>query len=340
MLRQEEVERSVVPLPPSWSAPTQIDDVIDADGLELRRAGMSSRRLDVEAVGAAADWASSPRERSYFELLERVAVLDACPADGPDLPMRTRQGEPAGTCARHRAFPISDEPARWAYARSNGVAIQSDWDGACTRAEQELIERDRVMRAWLGDTVPRPFPFDLSASPLSRTRSYRWRAYAFPDSDRSPLAPDVHVVGMFGFPVREGVPLVFGYAARSKPDAAVEAAMREAVQLLAFLWGEDVPQAAPALTPTPLYHLETFQCRSRHEVLSRWLEEGHRRYRRDAANPPPRSTQVDFVDLTPGWLAGRFRVAKALCDAAIPLTFGQSPMTAHLPEDLRVHPIP
>jgi hypothetical protein len=38
-------------------------------------------------------------------------------------------------------------------------------------------------------------------------------------------------------------------------------------------------------------------------------------------------------------MEGGLRVAKAVCDDAMPLAFGDTPFTAHLPSKLRVHPI-
>jgi YcaO cyclodehydratase, ATP-ad Mg2+-binding len=338
---QQETDRqsSAFPLPLGWSSPARVDDRIDADRLELYRIGLSSRRSDVEAIGAAADWACSPGERGYFELLERVTILDACAPGGADLPLRTRHGAPAGTCRRQHAFPKSSEPARWEYARSNGVAIHSDWQRACAHAEQELVERERVLRAWLGDTVPRAMDTDLSASPLGRARSYEWRAYMFPACDDEPLRSDIAVVGVFGFPNRATLPLVLGYGARTDAAAALEAATRETAQLLAFLWGEEFSDH-PAPSPTPGHHLEVCQSPAGRLGLRRWLEDGHGQYRRPRTSRPPVSSEVTFVDLTPEWLAGRLFVAKALCDATVPLAFGASPWTAHLPEGLRIHPIP
>lgn len=306
-------------LPEGWSTPERVEDVIDADGLRLHRVGWCARSAGGEAVGSAAHWAESPVDRAYFELLERVAVLDA-----------VRSGAPED------AFPTSSDPARWTYARSNGVALHTDWKTACTRAAQELAERDRLQRAWLGEIDPVPVPFDVVASPFAPTCSYEWRAYAFPSSADDRFARDVHVMGIFGFPTRPA-PLVFGYGARLHADEALLAATREAAQVLAFLWGEPLPDRLPEPAPTPMAHLERFQHPEQHRLLRRWLDGDHRRHRR--ARRPAEET-VRFVDLTPPWLAGRAHVVKALCASAVPLTFGRSPVFAHLPAELQVHPIP
>ena len=325
------------PLPEGWTAPEHVEDVIDADGLQLRRAGLSSSRDGQEILGSAADVHVSPAARARFELLERMSILEATRNTAGSFATRTRTGEPAGTERGSRVFPISKDPTAWAYARSNGVALHTSWERACNAAELELAERDRVLRAWLGETEPQRLPLDLQTSPLSRTRSYEWSAYLFPAPTSGDFTHDTFTVGVFGFPFRPAAPFVLGYAARDDLKGALDSATREAMQLLAFLWGEPICESAPSPAPTPMCHLETLQCRDRQALVRRWLGGGHRRYRlapRGSLDPA-----VRFVDITPTWLEGRLHVAKALSDAALPLAFGLAPLTAHLPAELQLHPI-
>jgi ribosomal protein S12 methylthiotransferase accessory factor YcaO len=327
------------PLPEGWSEPERVEDVVDADGLVLHRAGLASCSGRDQAVGSAADWESSPSLRARFELLERIAVLEASRSDLAAFTVRDASGARVGQLAREDVFPVSDEPARWSYARSNGVALHADWRSACESAARELVERDRVQRAWLGETVPRALTLDLTSSPLSRTRSYVWSAYAFPPAAGA-LLPEIEVVGVFGFPSASGAPLAFGYGSRPTLHDALGAATREAAQLLAFAWGEPIPERLPEPEPTPLAHLERFQVPEMHGILRRWLDGAHARHARRGAAPSPASSPVHMVDLTPPWLGGGLEVAKAIGGSAIPLTFGESPVFAHLPPELRIHPIP
>ena len=157
-------------LPEGWSEPEQVEDCVDADGLILHRAGLASSSGTDQAVGSAADWERSPAMRARFELLERIALLEASRSAGTVFAVRTASGESVGQVAREEVFPISDEPTRWGYVRSNGVALHADWRRACARALHELVERDRVQRAWLGETVPRALELDMPGRP---TRSHR-----------------------------------------------------------------------------------------------------------------------------------------------------------------------
>jgi hypothetical protein len=106
---------------------------------------------------------------------------------------------------------------------------------------------------------------------------------------------------------------------------------------MAFLWGEAIPEAPPSRAPNPQAHLDHLLHRGSHDVIASWLEGGHRVHARDVERNA--GLGIAFVDLTPAWMCDGLFVAKALCDAAVPFAFGESPFTAHLPRALRVPPI-
>ena len=325
-------------LPEGWSEPEVVEDVIVADGLELRRAGMSSVSPGGEEIpGAAVELTDSPVPRSYFELLERISTLDALRSLPSSCEVRTLDGELAGRRRAADVFPESDDPARWRYARSNGVALHRDWETAALRAFWELSERDRILRAWYGEISPVRLAFEPGATSLGRTASYEWAAYSFGPSQESVFSRDIQVIGVFGFPKRSEAPFVCGYAARPDGRHALDAAVAEALQQLAFLWGEPALERLADPAPTPMHHLDRLQWPAHHDVLRRWLGGAHMAYRPPAGKTDEAS--VGFVDLTPAWLEGGLRVVKAVCEAATPLAFGDAPFGAHLPAELRVHPI-
>jgi hypothetical protein len=341
-LASNESLRSTSPLPDGWSELEIVEDVVVADGVELHRAGVASTGPGGEEVtGSAADAARSPAPRSYFELLERAATLEALRDRRQVYELRTRDGTAVGTCTAETLFPESDAPDRWRYARSNGIAIHQDWENATVRAHWELSERDRLLRAWYGEIEPQRIDFDFGATALAQANSYEWRAYAFPEPQVDRFSRDIHVVGVFGFPKRPDAPLILGYGARPDASGAREAALGEAMQLLAFLWGESVTEHPPDLGPTPMFHLEWFQYPGHHDILLRWLDGAHLPFAqaRGGSAPTADAKEIVFVDLTPAWLTGGYRVAKAFCAGAAPLAFGDAPFAAHLPERARAHPI-
>jgi YcaO cyclodehydratase, ATP-ad Mg2+-binding len=329
------------PLPDAWTSPQVIEDTFDADGLRLKRAGLSSTGPSGEEIlGSAADVDGAPSDRAYFELLERVSTIEWLAHPSASCELLTREGEPRAKAVWGDVVPESLDPSRFRYARSNGVALHESWDAACQHALWELWERDRVLRAWYGASVPERLAEGVDDTPLTQTASYDWRAYAFLNTPDETLDQNVHVAGVFGFPRVETAPLVFGYGARASVEEARRTAAREAAQLLAFLWGEPISTGRPRPSPSPAYHLEVFQRREGHETLRRWLGGEHARFGSSLAESPRARARasVNFVDLTPRWLEG-FRVAKAVCPKAIPLVFGEDPKASHLPRAIRVHPI-
>lgn len=327
-------------LPDGWSAADVVSDEIVADGLKLHRAGVASKGPDgTEMTGAAADPLASPIDRSYFELLERVAIHDSSNAARTSWQVRDRAENLVAERPTNEVFPASDDPSRWRFARSNGVAIHRDWPTACDRAYWELVERDRILRSWYGEIAPAAMPWAVETTPLARLSSYDVRIVAFPAMADACWGHEIDVVGVLGFPTRRDAPLFFGFGARPEVKEALEAAVSEALQSLAFLWGEDIPSSLPASASNPLAHLERVLWPEHHASLRKWLEGAHASYR---STPPDRTlgaSGTEFLDLTPAWLGGGMRVAKAVSPAAAPLAFGQTPFTAHLPPHLRLHPI-
>lgn len=250
--------------------------------------------------------------------------------------LTTADGVSVGRRPGEAVFPASDDPGRWRYSRSNGVALHIDWTTACQRASCELAERDRVLRAWYGEI--RPERIDFSPPVVGGSEgSYDWYAYSFSEVRGEAEPCDAHVAGVFGFPMRAGFPLAMGFGARMDLREALEAASVESMQRLAFLWGDALPDELPAIGPTPAHHLDCFQHPASHRVLRAWLNGGHLVH-----GDGPKVTARDpvaFVDLTPPWLGSGFRVAKAVCDSALPLAFGESPFARHLPRELQPHPI-
>jgi len=326
------------PLPDGWSAPELSSDVIEADGLRLQRVGVSSvGPSGAEVTGSAAGPGDTPPvDRAYFELLERVATVEAASHRDRVYPLLAASSEVIGEVRAEELFPQDPEPARWRHARSNGVALHDGWERAVERARWELAERDRVVGSWYGAVAPVPYLGPLPDE-LGLLTRHDWRAVRIPEPDEGRFSRDVEVVAVFGFPREPGLPLALGYGGRDSERGALETAAAEALQLLAFLWGEPPPPSSPPPGPSPMHHLDHFQYSGSHARARAWLE-GSRRVGRHARSPAPAS-RMGFVDLTPPWLKPGLRVVKAFCQGSIPLTFGDSPFAAHLPPEERVHPI-
>jgi hypothetical protein len=323
------------PLPFIKGDPEWFDEVVAVDGLAVHSCGLAAAHDSGATItGAAADLLGVPVERSFFELLERSAVLGAAASRAP-LPLRTQDGAPAGFVDPELVFPTTGAPALQRFSTSNGAAVQLDWRSACERARRELVERDRVLRRWYGDGRPEPLALPPTELTVTLGRHYELGAWRFTGVDAG--TQDLEVVGVIGLPRDPGAPLLTGFACRSAGDQALAAALAECLQHIAFGWGEPQPGAEPPPEPTPEFHLDFYNYAPNQERLRSFLAGSH-----EGQGPPLpiASDAIVFVDLTPESLVGRLAVARALNPTAVPLAFGLGhPWFASLPEAMRVQPI-
>ncbi len=323
-----------LPLPEGWSQPEVFADRLTVAGISVDRAGVASTGPSgLEVTGSAACRNGAARARADLELRERIATVEALARPDETWPTFGQAGEQLEPISGREAFPRNAPDDTWRFARSSGVALHDSWSRACAAALAELAERDRVLVSWYGDIEP--VDVDVPAA-LRDTTGYAWRAVALP-APPGWWSESLHVVCVAGLPGERGNPLALGYGAASSEEEAKEKAAGEALQGLAFLWGETIPEAPPDLAPSALGHLEHWLHPGHHDALRTWLDGGHRQHRRGAARDEDHA--VRYLDLTPSWLPCGMRVAKAFCRAAEPLAFGRSPFGNHLPDTMRVHPI-
>lgn len=323
-------------LPDGWSDPERVADQIEIDGVKISRAGVAARAPSGEEVtgsaAAADDDASGVAARAWFELLERVVTLEAI-AQPAQWTVRGRDGEARRPVPGEDLFPVDPEPGRWRHSRSNAVALHATWDEACRRAELELVERHRVLEAWLG-RAGRERVANAEHPIVARARVHEWVTLRLLPSPGC-FSSGIEVSMVAGF-AREGGPMAVGFGASTGLSDAVRTATREAVQMLSFLWGEPVNEEPSAATTDAMHHLEHYQTTRGQRILRAWMTR--------AAPAAPgsvggRGGQVAFVDLSPSWLK-TLHVVKAIHPGALPLTFGESPHMQSLPSERRVHPIP
>lgn len=341
------------PLPKAWRLAERFIDRAHIAQLDLQLVGVVGELLEgVEQGGAMARQvtgsaagvdAEATASRAYYELLERVSVVEV-QRHGESLPVCDIEGR-----SSHRIEPrtLLGEPLgsvqRLSY--SNGVACGRDWPSACQSAWYELVERDAVLRSWYGQLRFERCPDEAQQlGPLSGVQPYYhvqayWlehcaAAVAFAVAwplEQPRLAPPP-----------SGLPLVYGAAARETRAEAVEAASRECAQRLGFLWGEALPEAPPEFAPDPAYHQEFFLVEAASARLRGWLQGEHARLGAELASGPAEVPigSARFVDLTPPAARGLYVVVKAEHEALLPLVFGRGhPQCRRLPETLAVHPV-
>jgi hypothetical protein len=328
------------PLSCQWERPSLVRHTTCIGNTRIYLAGLSVADGRGQLVyGSAGQLAGSPLPRAYFELVERTSMVEAFGQAHEYLELHDVHGELAGVARREDVFPESVDEQRWRYARSNGIAVGSDWEDATRRAGLELIERDRVLRSWYGDTIPERLELSSTPVPEALGRDYEFESYLFPAA--GVRGDTVTVAGVFGFPRREGVPLVFGLGARHGVQHALVAAASECLQRLGFLWGEAIPGELPPFSPTADFHQEYYLHPPHHAELRSWLAGAHGKFRGVLGLPSSCGETCHFVDLTPEALHSKLVVVKALPADELPLTFGYGHprLQREVPDQLSIHPI-
>ena len=314
VLLQELTQRH--PLPPGWSLSEIFLQEITVAQLRLCMVGLVASRDAAQSLGSAADSDSYPIERAYYELLERISIQHAQRAE--QLWVRDVHANAIAQRAGRRVFPPDPFPERLRLALSNGVALHAGWQNACAAARRELVERDRVLRSFAGEITPRCLHQTPSALALALAPEYRYAAYALDTASDC----QEHVVSVFLWPSARTNPLVYGFGAAEDTAGAQARAEGEAVQRLAFLWGEALPAQAPEPAPTPDYHQEYYLYPPHHAQLVAWLE-GRRPPPTRKRGAPLDADELTFIDLTPAAVSSSgLYVAKAVSPHARKLRFG------------------
>lgn len=303
--------------------------------LAVHVVGMIASSPDGRSVsGSAGERETVPFARAYFELFERAALLDAERAPGA----RTRLNAAGERLVGREpwAFPSVPGDASWRYARSNGVAVGRDFASAARAARAELVERDRLLCAWYGQT--QPLRRELTADPAWGALSpwYELEAYEFPASDADDS--ELSAAAVFGFPKVAEAPLIYGAAADWTLERAIRRAGAEALQRWAFLWGETIPDREPEFAPAADFHQELYLWPAMHARLRDWLAGSHRHSAPALAPRGPRREPPEFVEV------GSFpelMAVRAIPDRELPLVFGRGHPNAphHGREPFLVHPI-
>jgi hypothetical protein len=317
------------PLPPAWTLEESFMQDLSIDSLTLFMVGLvalTTHGGEQRALGSSTQADGYPVDRAYFELLERISIYEARGAEQP-LDVRDASGALLGQRSAARVFPPDVSP-RLRTSLSNGVALHATWQDACRSALHELIERDRILRSFAGELSPRRLA--LPPTELTRALAARFDAAAYE------IGPALrHRTAMLFMTPREpSLPMTYGFGTDYTLEGALARAEREAMQRLAFLWDEALPEEPVEPTPTPDYHQEFYLYPPNHAILHAWLA-GERTPRHRFELPLFDGEPVTYVDLTPAALRGKLAVAKAISRSTRRLRFG----LPTFPRDTLPHPL-
>jgi len=319
------------PLASHWSVPEIFAEKTELPGLSLYAVGLVSSAAGVgEIAGSAAARTSLPLRRAYFELWERAALVDAA-SQAAEYVLLDAAGVAQGTISSTVVFPSGGDG--FAFSRSNGVAAGDDFTSAAKAARRELVERHRVLCAWFGLAEPHQLEVDVSFALGSEDDAvarleqlFDWQVIEFVEPNPPLSSSPLVVVGAFAFPARKEDPFVCGFGCADQRHQAVPKALDEALQRLAFLWGEEIPDRQPPAEQTPHYHQEFYLWPPSHELLHQFLS-GRHVGRARLVEPGVAVGSEDsarYIDLTPKHVVDGARVVRAIPQAELALTFGVS----------------
>lgn len=328
------------PLPTQWNGPELFSEEFNLESLSLLSVGLSSTRGDLEVVGSASNFPTqsiSSLERAYFELLERISILEFENKTKDTLPLLDMRGNPVEEIPFRDAFKTSETPNLWNFSRSNGVALHSSFQEACERSLLELWERDTFLDYWYLQKQPSSLVALPQESTYGLDKFYNLKVASFEPRFQEPL----FVMSVFAFPkqAHPRAPFVFGLAAAREQNNALEKSLNELHQRLSFLWGESIPSEIPALEPNADFHQEYYLHRTGIRKIKNWLTSSTQGKSEQCYETKRLATR--FIDITPETLKGKLFVSKAFSEELQPLTFGwhkpiQYPM---LSDELVIHPI-
>ena len=240
------------PLPHRWEFQERVCDTIDICGRTFYRNGLLAASGNKMALGSVAGL-QQREDLAYYELLERLYLQE----------FFQREEVPA------------EEQKYYFYAFSNGVAIHFNEDQALLGSRLELVERDRVLRSWYGQYIPKVSLYE------GRTWNFlasSYDIYTVEFSNPHDCLPEVHVRGLFCFPKSSSGALLFhSFGAALDSSGALLKAEKELAQRISFLWNEKVNENMP-FVPSSEYHQEFYLNDKNRPIVKNWLEGGHYRY--------------------------------------------------------------
>ncbi|MFW7381186.1 MAG: YcaO-like family protein [Oligoflexus sp.] len=326
-----------------WQITEPFQQKVKIEGLQLYICGLQAiHPVYGEVVGSGANLGDFPQNQAWYELLERIATVESFQRKSFPY-LDPTSGKKLGKLSLDKVFPQPGKPiqkADFQYAKSNGIALHTNWSEACLRACCELVERHLVLASWLGYVMPIEMKPPLDMSPLQQLADiYEVKRIGFGWQRIDSFSEAIFTSGVILLPYDLTAPLIMGFGAGMSQQDSLVKAEAEALQRLGFLWGEELPSCEPAFHPTPLFHQEYYLFPGNRRKIENWLAGKHRSFCQNDRSFP-QVLQLKFVDLTSADLQN-FKVVKAISPQSIPLVFGKwrQGEFGSIPEDLIIHPI-
>ncbi|MES2744790.1 MAG: YcaO-like family protein [Bdellovibrionota bacterium] len=328
-----------------WTLEPEFTDKVTLENLSIYLSGIEATHPKFGPVtGSAAELGTYPSDRAWYELIERITLVENFTSDQNSYPLLNADGSKTGRIlGKEWVFPIAHSP-EYQFSKSNGAALHRTWAEACKRAAFELVERHLILSSWVGLIRPLVTMEGAARSPLNSIRQlYEVKRVHFGAQKVTNMATPVFVSGVALLPRNETAPLILGFGAGESSRDSLRKAEEETFQRLGFLWGEEIPSELPEFSPTNLYHQDYYLMPQQRDKIEGWLSGAF--YKSPTQDIEPENTlsrtlDIHFVDLSL-FAELELKVARAFCPEAIPLVFGKwrGREFSDLPDSLLLHPI-
>ena len=290
---------------------------------KIHLSGLEATLEGVSIVGSAASIESSPYDRSFFELLERISIIESL-AKGRNKSFKIRDlnEKEISEIKAVKAFGEScySKNKDYQIAKSNGIALHDTWREACLSAASELVERHHILSSWFGHSKPEriAIPSFLKLDFLSS--HYEINLYKLGESKISDIEQNLTTVMLYLRPKTEhknSVPLLYSFCSGVSLELAVLGAEKELLQRVGFLWGEELPTKI-GFSPTAHFHGEFYLNTDNHYIIESWIMGD---FYREGTDKKSSQISIQFVDIS-SETSSKYYVAKAISNETIDLYFG------------------
>ena len=204
--------------------------------------------------------------KSWYEFYERYILVSKKNNPEKFYNLVNKKKEYTGTIENTLCF-LDSKNSHWRFAISNGVAAGKNFRNASINAENELIERDAILRSWYGQYSPTLLKTTAFHSPAS---GYKLLSYY-----EVPSASVKHKVIIACAQKSEENPLICGFGCATDLNTAKQKALSECIQRLCFLneyldGFSEIPKEMPVNSPE--YHQEFYLTKEGNKRLKQWLD--------------------------------------------------------------------
>ena len=330
-----------------WTFEPAFKENLNVCGIPIYGVGLSANHPEFgEMIGAAASIGDSPDDRAYFELCERITIIENI-KKGPDSCFEIRDLEGVSRSLRRASDVFGKEvfehppESKFQLSKSNGIALHDSWEDACYGAAKEALERHHILNSWLGRVKPKLIDHPRESGLANLKDLYEVSYYLLGHSTVETLDESFFTVVAYFKPKSEKIdeiPVLYAFACEKTLDLAIRKAELELTQRLCFLWDEEIPKKEPDFMANPYYHQEFYLLPKNINILDFWLEGS---FGGSEVYANKECISFEFAELRSDSFP-QYYIAKALSDQTIDLFFGvkDDDVWGKLNDLQKIHPIP